>query len=200
MNLDIETIYFDSPASFYRWLEEHHQTASVQWVGYYKKHTGTPSLTWPESVDQALCFGWIDGLRQSVDEDRYRIRFTPRKPTSNWSDVNVKRYAELLKEKRIHPAGKAAYARKKKEKSGVYSFEQNLKSLTLPPEYESILTRDKKAWTFFQSLAPSVLKGTIWWIISAKQEVTRLRRMEEVIQSCAEGKKVKHLRRPGESA
>ncbi len=199
MNSEEETIYFDSPAAFHRWLEEHHQTEQVQWVGYYKKHTGIPSLTWPESVDQALCFGWIDGLRHSVDEKRYRIRFTPRKPTSNWSDVNVKRYAELLKEKRIHPAGKAAYAKKKKEKSGVYSFEQDLKKLSLPPEYEAILKKEKKAWTFFQSLAPSVLKGTIWWIISAKQEATRQRRMAELIRCCEEGKKIKHLRRKGES-
>lgn len=198
MSPDEETIYFDSPAAFYKWLSDHHETTPEQWVGYYKKHTNKPSMTWPESVDQALCFGWIDGLRRSVDEDRYRIRFTPRKATSIWSDVNVKRYAELLAEKKIQPAGKAAYARKKKEKSGVYSFEQNLKSLTLPPEYESILKREKMAWAFFQSLAPSVLKGTIWWVISAKQEATRQRRMTELIRCCGEGKKIKMLRRKGE--
>ncbi len=198
MKSDEQTIYFDSPEAFYRWLEEHHQTETVVWVGYYKKHTGIPSLTWPESVDQALCFGWIDGLRHTVDDQRYRIRFTPRKATSNWSDVNVKRYAELVKEKKIQPAGKAAWARKKKEKSGVYSFEQNPDKLTLPEEYETILKKDKKAWAFFQSLTPSVLKPSIWWVVSAKQETTRQRRLAELIRCCKEGKKIKMLRRKGE--
>lgn len=198
MNQDEETIFFDSPFAFYKWLEEHHESKQEQWVGYYKKHTGKPSMTWPESVDQALCFGWIDGLRRSVDEDRYRIRFTPRKATSIWSDVNVKRYAELLKEKRIQPAGKAAYARKKSNKSGVYSFEQDPESLRLPVQYEVVFQENKSAWTFYKSLSPSALKASIWWVISAKQEATRQRRLAEFIQCCAEGRKIKHLRRPGE--
>ncbi len=198
MNPDEETIFFDSPIAFYRWLEVHHLDAREQWVGYYKKHTGKPSMTWPESVDQALCFGWIDGLRRSVDEDRYRIRFTPRKPTSIWSDVNVKRYAELLKENMIQPAGKAAYARKKAEKSGLYSFEQDIKSIIFPKEFEDIFKKDKPAWIFFQQLPPSIKKPSIWWVISAKQDATRWKRLDELIRSSAEGKKVKHLRRPGE--
>ncbi|MCF8239336.1 MAG: YdeI/OmpD-associated family protein [Saprospiraceae bacterium] len=198
MNADVATIFFDSPLAFRRWLEEHHQTEQVLWVGYYKKHTGTPSLTWPESVDQALCFGWIDGLRHTVDEKRYRIRFTPRKPTSNWSDVNVKRYGELLKEQQIHPAGKAAFAKKKREKSGVYSFEQDLKKLSLSPEYEAIIKKEKAAWAFFQKLPPSVRKPSIWWVVSAKQEATRERRLAELIRCSAEGKKIKMLRRKGE--
>lgn len=198
MSPDEETIFFDSPAAFYNWLSEHHETTQEQWVGYYKKHTNKPSMTWPESVDQALCFGWIDGLRRSVDEDRYRIRFTPRKATSIWSDVNVKRYAELLEEKKIQPAGKAAYARKKADKAGLYSFEQDPKSIVLPPNFESLIKKNKAAWAFFQKLTPSVFKASVWWVISAKQEATRQRRLEEFIQSCAEGKKIKMLRRKGE--
>lgn len=198
MNTDGDTIFFDSPQAFRQWLEKHHQTEKVLWVGYYKKHTKIPSLTWPESVDQALCFGWIDGLRHSVDDERYRIRFTPRKSTSNWSDVNVKRYAELLKDGLILPAGKAAYARKKKEKSGVYSFEQDLKKLLFPPEYEAIIKKEKVAWAFFQTLPPSVRKPSIWWVVSAKQEATRQRRLAELIRCSIEGKRIKMLRRKGE--
>ena len=190
-----DTIFFDSPDSFRSWLEEHHLQATVLWVGYYKKHTGKPTLTWPESVDQALCFGWIDGLRRSIDADRYRIRFTPRKPDSIWSEVNQKRYAALLSEGLIKPAGKAAFARKKEEKSGVYSFEQHPGSLTLPPAYEALFKKEKKAWTCFQQLPPSVKKPTIWWVISAKQESTRMRRLQELIRCSAEGKKIKSLRR-----
>ena len=184
-----DTIFFDCPAAFRKWLEQHHQDASVLWVGYYKKHTGKPTLTWPESVDQALCFGWIDGLRRTVDADRYRIRFTPRKPTSIWSDVNQKRFATLLREGLVHPAGKAAFARKEAEKSGIYSFEQHPDQLILPTWIEERIRQDPKAWTFFQALPPSVRKPSIWWAISAKQEATRLRRLEELVRCSSEGKK-----------
>lgn len=200
MNMDEPTLFFSSPDAFYQWLEQHHQHEAVIWVGYYKKHTGIPSLTWPESVDQALCFGWIDGLRRSVDADRYKIRFTPRKPTSIWSDVNVRRYAELLQENRIQPAGIAAYARKKNTHSGLYSFEQNPEQIVLPEEFERQFKSRKTAWSFFQQSAPSIRKASIWWVVSAKQETTRLRRLTELIRCCEEGKKLKHLQRPGESA
>lgn len=200
MNELEETIFFDSPAAFRRWLEQHHHDETVLWVGYYKKHTGMPTLTWPESVDQALCFGWIDGLRRTVDADRYRIRFTPRKPSSIWSDVNQKRYAALLREGLVHPAGEAAFARRKEERSGVYSFEQRPDQLTIPDWVEKRLRRDPAAWAFFESLPPSVRKPSIWWVVSAKQEATRMRRLEELIRCSSEGKKIKLLRRKGDVA
>jgi uncharacterized protein YdeI (YjbR/CyaY-like superfamily) len=117
-------IFFNSPEEFYAWLEEHHETESEVYVGFYKTHTGKRAMTWSESVDQALCFGWIDTRANSIDEDRYMQRFTPRRPNSNWSTINVAKVERLTKEGRMRPAGLAAFARRKEEKTGVYSYEK----------------------------------------------------------------------------
>ena len=164
----------------------------MQWVGFYKKSTGVPSITWPESVDAALCYGWIDGLRIRIDEERYAIRFTPRKPGSHWSDVNIKRGKELMEAGLMHPEGLAAYQNRKEKRSRRASYEQ--KKVVLDTAYERQLKANPKAWDFFQSLPPSVQKTTIWWVMSAKKEETRVKRLEVLIQCSAEGKRIPPLK------
>ena len=189
-------LFFEEPGAFHRWLEEHHETETALWVGYYKKATGHPSLTWPESVDQALCFGWIDGIRKTIDERRYKIRFTPRKPASIWSAVNMKRYKELDDEGRIAPAGKAAFSRRTEKRSKVYSFEQD--NVKLPKAFLAQIKADPEAWNHFRNLSTSVKKQTIWYVMSAKREETRQRRLGILIDSSREGRKIPPLRRTGE--
>jgi uncharacterized protein YdeI (YjbR/CyaY-like superfamily) len=183
-----ETTYFETPEAFRAWLEEHHATAKELWVGYHKKHTGRPSIDWPQSVDQALCFGWIDGVRKRIDDERFMIRFTPRKPRSIWSAVNVRRVAELEAMGLMHPAGRAAFARRQAQKSGIYSYEQ--RPPDLPEEYAARLRADERAWAFWQAQPPGYRKTATWWVISAKQEETRQRRLAALIDACAEGRRV----------
>ena len=187
-----DTKYFPSLADFKTWLAANYNRVSVQWVGFYKKSTGVPSITWPESVDAALCYGWIDGLRRKIDEERYAIRFTPRKPSSHWSDVNIRRVEELKKEGLMHPAGLAAYQNRKEERSRHASYEQ--KRVVLDAAYERQLKANPKAWDFFQSLPPSIQKNTIWWVMSAKKEETRVKRLEVLIQCSVEGKRIPPLK------
>jgi uncharacterized protein YdeI (YjbR/CyaY-like superfamily) len=175
--------YFKSPNDFRRWLEKNHGTTQELWVGYYKKSSGQPSITWPESVDEALCFGWIDGIRKSVDDLRYTSRFTPRKPGSIWSAVNIKRAQELSDKGLMQPAGIAAFNARKENKSGIYSYEQ--RSANLDGPYEKKLRQNKAAWDFFYAQPPSYRKAINWWIVSAKQEVTRLKRLEKLIRESA---------------
>ena len=172
--------YFKSPAEFRRWLEKNHATTQELWVGYYKKSSEQPSITWPESVDEALCFGWIDGIRKSVDDLRYTSRFTPRRRGSIWSAVNIKRAQELSDKGSIKPAGMAAFNARKENKSGVYSYEQ--RSASLDGSYEKRLRRNKAAWDFFYAQPPSYRKAIGWWIVSAKQEKTRLKRLQKLIE------------------
>ena len=185
--------FFPTPADFRNWLVENHRDETELWVGYYKKATGKPSITWPESVDEALCFGWIDGLRKSIDEEAYMIRFTPRKRTSHWSDVNIKRFKELKRNGRIQPAGLAAYKRRKATNSRQASHEQR-NAVKLDKAYADELKANKKAWQFFQSLPPSIRKQCKWWIISAKQEKTRQKRLRVLIESSEAGERVPPLR------
>lgn len=194
---EISPLFFPRPEDFRQWLEENHRSEDELWVGYYKKHTGIASITWPESVDQALCFGWIDGLRKSVDDKSYKIRFTPRRPNSIWSAVNIARVKELTREGLMQPAGLEAYAKLKKNKAQIYSYEQKEKA-KLPAEYEAMIRDNAKAWKFFNNLAPSYRKNTVYWIISAKREETRKKRMKILIESSEKGLKIPHLRRPGE--
>src|SRR6266853_5040514 len=126
----MEVTFFESPSAFRTWLEEHHETTQEVWVGFYKKSSGKPSITWPEAVDEALCFGWIDGLRKGIDDLSYMIRFTPRRSTSNWSAINIRRMKELMRERRVRPAGIKAFQKRVAERSGIYSYE-NRKSATL---------------------------------------------------------------------
>jgi uncharacterized protein YdeI (YjbR/CyaY-like superfamily) len=180
--------FFPTPAAFRRWLEKKHATAKELWVGYYKKHTGRPSLTWPESVDEALCFGWIDGVRYRVDEDCYRIRFTPRQPKSIWSNVNVKRVAELKKLGRMAPAGLAAFAKADPKRAGVYAFEQQ--NARLGAALEKELKANKKAWAFLRAQAPYYQRLAAWYVMSAKKEETRRRRLATLIARCAAGRRL----------
>jgi len=181
----MEPTFFPTPAHFREWLRRHHATAKELWVGFHRKHTARPSLTWPESVDEALCFGWIDGIRKRVDAESYMIRFTPRRRGSIWSAVNIKRVAALTNEKRMQPAGLKAFAARIENKSGIYSYEQ--RSEQLPEPYASLLQKNKTAWKFFQAQSPSYRKKLGWWIISAKQEKTRRDRLKKLLAALARG-------------
>ena len=180
--------FFKSPSDFRKWLAANHSTAKELWVGFYKKSSGKPSITWPESVDEALCFGWIDGLRKSIDEDSYMIRFSPRKPGSIWSAVNMGNAERLIKEGRMQPAGLKAYEARKENRSGIYSYEQRSPELVEP--YLGKLKRNKKAWGFFQAQPPSYRKTINWWIVSAKKEETRVKRLEQLIEESAAGRRI----------
>jgi len=175
--------FFPTPATFRKWLAANHGKSKELWVGFYKKNSGKPSITWPESVDEALCFGWIDGVRKSVDAESYMIRFSPRKPTSIWSAVNIRNMERLIKEKRVAPAGMKAYAARKEYRSGIYSYEQRPVELVEP--YASQFRRNKAAWEFFQAQSPGYRKIMTWYIVSAKQERTRLARLEKLIDASA---------------
>src|SRR5215471_20711767 len=187
--------FFATPSAFRNWLEEHYDTAQELWVGFYKKSSGKPSITWPEAVDQALCFGWIDGVRKGIDDTSYTIRFTPRKPQSIWSAVNVKRAQELARLGLMRPAGLKAFEERDQKKSGIYSYEQR-KSSQLDPAYEQQFKANKQAWEFFQSKPPSYQQPAIWWVMSAKQEETRRKRIARLIEDSAHGRTIPPLTRP----
>jgi uncharacterized protein YdeI (YjbR/CyaY-like superfamily) len=189
------TIFFATPAAFEAWLEEHHASARELWVGYYKKDSGQPSITWPESVDEALRFGWIDGLRKTIDAQRYRIRFTPRKPGSNWSAVNVARVAVLTAEGRMRPAGLAAFARRRDERTAIYSYEQRHEA-TFDAASEEQIRANEEAWAFFSARPPSYRQAAIRWVMNAKKEETRQRRLETLIADSAAGRTIKELTPP----
>lgn len=175
----MEPKFFETPLEFRKWLVKNHAAEKELLVGFYKKDSGKPSMTWPESVDQALCFGWIDGVRRSLGAESYTIRFTPRKPDSIWSNVNIKKIAELTDKQLMQPAGIAAFAKRSEAKSGIYSFENGAKKLT--PGYEKIFKANKKAWTFFMAQPPGYRKLNIDHVMSAKQEKTQLSRLEKLI-------------------
>jgi uncharacterized protein YdeI (YjbR/CyaY-like superfamily) len=186
--------FFKTPADLRSWFERHHQTATELWVGYHKKGSRKPSITWPESVDEALCFGWIDGVRKGLDEDSYANRFTPRKPKSTWSAINVKRARELIDLGLMRPRGQAAFEARQENRTGIYSYEQ--RPPDLPPQYERKLRANERAWEFWRSVAPSYRKAATWWVISAKREDTRERRLATVIESSAKGERVPPLAGP----
>jgi uncharacterized protein YdeI (YjbR/CyaY-like superfamily) len=180
--------FFRTPSSFRTWLAKNHATSAELLVGFHKKGSGTPSMTWPESVDEALCFGWIDGVRKRIDDVSYTIRFSPRRKTSIWSAINIKRATELEAEGRMKPAGLAAFARRREYRSGIYSYEQ--RPAELPDPYAKILKKDKAARTFLDAQPPSYRKLVSWWIVSAKQEDTRLKRLDRLIAASAAGKRL----------
>lgn len=181
--------YFKSATDFRGWLSANHATTPELWVGYYKKNSRQPSITWSESVDVALCFGWIDGIRKSVDDLRYTIRFTPRRRGSIWSAINIKRVQELRGKGLMEPAGMVAFDARKENKSGIYSYEQ--RNAHLAGSYEKKLRQNKAAWDFFYAQPPSYRKAVGWWVVSAKQEVTRLKRLQKLISESARGKRLK---------
>jgi uncharacterized protein YdeI (YjbR/CyaY-like superfamily) len=192
-----QPIFFATPAQFRTWLKRHHARKSEQWVGFYRKTTGQPSITWPESVDEALCFGWIDGLRKSIDTKSYKIRFTPRRLTSVWSAINIRRMEELIRQDRVHQTGADAYARRSTAKSGIYSYE-NRKAATLDPTSERKFRADRSAWKWFQAQAPGYRQTVIWWIASAKRLETRDKRLSILIADSKAKQKIKPLRETGE--
>ncbi|WP_396216351.1 YdeI family protein [Gemmatimonas sp.] len=180
--------YFPTPDAFRAWLTQHHASATELIVGFHRVDSGTPSMTWTESVREALCFGWIDGVRRSVDAERYTIRFTPRKRGSNWSAVNVKHVEGLTAAGRMQPAGIRAFEARTPNKTGVYSFEQ--RSAELPEPYAGLLAANTKAATFFATLPAGYRKQTMWWIVSAKREATREARLATLIACCARGERL----------
>ena len=175
-------LYFASPSAFGQWLEKHHGRKTALWVGFHRKATGRPSLTWSEAVDEALCWGWIDGIRKSVDATRFTQRFTPRKPGSIWSAINIRKAKALIASGRMRPAGLAAFRARRSDRSNVYSFEQK-KTPKLPASYERIFRRNRAAWDFFRTRTDAYRRLTSHWVISAKQEETRLRRLGVLIES-----------------
>jgi len=189
----MKLVFFRSPSDLRQWFEKHHTTAQELWVGYYKKSSGKPSITWPESVDQALCFGWIDGIRKSVDDISYAIRFTPRKLVSVWSAVNIKRAQALIEQGHMRPAGLKAFQARQENKSGIYSYEQRRAQLEEP--YNRLLKNNKAAWDFFQAQPPSYRKAASWWVTSAKKEETRLKRLEKLIEDSARGQTLPQMTR-----
>ena len=163
-------------------------TATEVWVGFYTKDSGKPGITWPESVDQALCFGWIDGIRKRVDEISYQIRFTPRRRGSIWSATNIKRAKELARQKQMRPTGLKAFAAQIENKSGIYSYEQRSTELKQP--YAKLLKKNQAASNFLNKQPPSYRKMIGWWIISAKKEETRMARLAKLISESAKGKRL----------
>ena len=188
-------MFFATPAEFGDWLEEHHAQAPELWVGFYKRGSGLPSMTWPEAVDEALCFGWIDGVRKSIDETSYVIRFTPRKARSTWSAVDIGRVPVLQAAGRMRPAGLKAFDEQTEDKSGVYSYEQR-DGIELGDEYEQQFRANTAAWEFFQTQAAWYRKAAIWWVVSAKREETRQKRLAALVDDSASGRTVPSLTRP----
>ena len=184
--------FFESPQAFYDWLEQHHESEDEVYVGYWKKHTGKPTLTWSEAVDQALCFGWIDGRVNRIDDERHMQRFTPRRQGSNWSKVNVEKVAKLTEAGRMRPAGLAAFQQRDRDKVGVYSFENEAR---LAPEYDALLRANETAAEYFESRPPWYRRTAIHLVMSAKREETRLRRLKRLIEDSAAGRDLKELRR-----
>lgn len=190
-------MFFATGAEFRAWLEQHHGAETELLVGYWKKRTGRPSMTWQESVDEALCFGWIDGVRRGIDVDSYSIRFTPRQERSTWSVVNIKRAGELIAQGRMTPAGLAAFEARTDDRSAIYSYEQR-KAAELDAVQRARFEAEPKAWAWFQAAAPSYRRTAIYWVTSAKKPETRERRLATLIADSAAGRKVGPLRRPGE--
>ena len=184
-------LFFTSTGRFRSWLEEHHKTAEELWVGYYKKGSGRDSITWSESVDAALCFGWIDGIRKTIDDKSYKIRFTPRKKNSVWSAVNVQKVEKLLRQGLMQPEGIKIF-NSRSDKKG-YTVQH--RNVPLSKEYQNRLKENPPAWEFFSRLAPSYKRDSIWWIMSAKREETRLKRLNILIESSEKGLKIPSLRK-----
>lgn len=184
--------FFASQADLRKWFEKNHLRKKELYLGFYKTKSGKPSVTWSESVDEALCFGWIDGVRKSMDNLTYYIRFTPRKPGSIWSNINIGKVAFLKEKGLMKDAGLDAFAKRVEEKSGIYSYENE--AVKLSAAFEKKLKSNKAAWKFFQSEAPWYKKSVIRWVMTAKQENTREKRLKELIADCSKGSRIKRLR------
>ncbi|HKE58485.1 MAG TPA: YdeI/OmpD-associated family protein [Pyrinomonadaceae bacterium] len=175
----MEPKFFSTAALFCAWLEKNHERSQELLIGFHKKGSGKKSLTYPEALDEALCFGWIDGVRKSINNTSYTIRFTPRKKKSIWSRVNIRHVERLKSQNRMKPAGLAAFAIRDPKRSGIYLYEKTAQELT--PEFQKKFSQDKKAWAFFQEQPPGYRKIAVLYLMSAKKEETRLRRLEQLI-------------------
>lgn len=184
----MNTKFFKTPKQFRQWLAANHTSATELWVGFYKIKSAKPSITWQESVDEALCFGWIDGLRKSLDDESYMIRFTPRKPQSVWSSINIARVKELTQQELMTPAGLAAFQARKENKSGIYSYEQ--RSAELPEPYANRLKSNRQAWDYFHSQSAWYRKSVNWWVMSARRVETQVKRLEILIEYSEKGQTV----------
>lgn len=189
----MKPVFFSTPAELRDWFNRNHASAGELLVGYHKTATGRPSLTWPESVDEALCVGWIDGLRRSLGAEAYTIRFTPRRERSVWSAVNIRKISALKAAGRLKPAGSKAFERRDEERSRIYSYERET---PLPPELERLLRANRKAWSYFSSRPPYYRRAASAWVAGAKKEETRRKRLEQLIADSAAARLIKAMRRP----
>jgi uncharacterized protein YdeI (YjbR/CyaY-like superfamily) len=190
-----DPLWFDDAAGWRAWLEANHDSAAEVWVGMYKKHSSRHNMTWSEAVDEALCFGWIDSVMHRIDDERHAQRYSPRKPGSIWSAVNVAKIERLRAEGRMHPAGEAAFAKRRADRTGVYAFEQE-RPAELEPEQRALLDADARAAAFFDAQPPGYRRTAIHWVTSAKKPETRDRRLAALIADSAAGRRLKHLSRP----
>jgi uncharacterized protein YdeI (YjbR/CyaY-like superfamily) len=184
--------FFKTQSDLRKWFEKNHDKKIEQWVGYCKINSGKASINWQQSVDEALCFGWIDSVRYSIDDKSYKIRFTPRKPGSIWSKVNINRVAELTKLGLMHTSGLEVFNKRDAEKSNRYSFERE--EVTLKEEYEQKLKKNKTAWKYFESQPISYKKPATWWVMSAKREETQIKRLDILIKNSETGMKIPPMR------
>ncbi len=184
----MKLVFFSSGSEFREWLEAHHSNTAELLVGFHKKDSGKGGITYAEALDEALCFGWIDGVRKSLDRSDYSIRFTPRRPGSTWSAVNTKRMAELMQANRVLPAGRSVFGKRDPSKTERYSYEKRSRELEEP--YLSQFQGNEKAWTFFQAQAPSYRRVASWFVMSAKQELTRERRLALIMEHSARGERI----------
>ena len=184
----MKAVFFADQIEFRNWLEENHNCQTELLVGFYKVGSGKPSMTWSESVDQALCFGWIDGVRRSIDAESYSIRFTPRKAKSNWSAINIKKVQELTEKGLMKPLGLAAFERRSEDKSNIYAYENKPKELSA--EFEKLFRANEKAWAFFENQPNGYRRTMMYWVMSAKQQSTQTKRLEKLIAESASHKRL----------
>lgn len=187
-------VFFETPADLRKWLEKNHDKTTELWIGFHKKGSGKPSVTYAEALDEALCQGWIDGVRKSLGDESYTIRFTPRKPRSIWSAVNIEHVRRLKEQGRMKPAGLREFEKRTEDKSRVYSYEQ--RSQGLDPVYEDEIRANPKAWDFLQSQAPHYRRAVHWWIQSAKKEETRRKRLASLIEWSEKGERIPQFLSP----
>ncbi|MCA1570541.1 MAG: YdeI/OmpD-associated family protein [Chloroflexi bacterium] len=187
-----EATVFARPADFRAWLEANHENATELWVGYYRKSVPKTSMTYREAVDEALCFGWIDGVGRRIDDEVHANRFTPRTRRSTWSAVNVARIGELIAEGRVHESGLRAFEARTTGNTGIYSYEN--RPADLPDAYLVQLQSSEPAWSWWQAQTPGYRRAATWWVVSAKQEATRDRRLATLIDDCAAGRMIKSMR------
>lgn len=196
--MEPEAKFFTSQEELRDWLELHHGTETELWVGFYRKATGKQAFTWSEAVDQVLCFGWIDGVRRPLNDEAYIQRFTPRRPTSNWSAVNVNKVAELTKKGLMRPAGITAFERRRRDKTAIYSYERRSEA-RFDDDQLALFKAHPAAWEFFSSQAPSYRTTATYWVVSAKKPETRARRLAALIEDSGAGRRLAQFSRPRKS-